>query len=406
MIFEMEFTPHLKQLAVMESLADWLVVYSGRRAGKTHLMAMMAADEVAAGGRVLYLAPTHKQAGIFWREFKPYMPRLKGMVNRNTAPRELGYPGYSLGEIEATTADDPDRLRGDAYNLCLIDEFQDQSPRLWHEVIMPMTSSHANFMEGQRTKVVFALTPPSAMRPGNNYAQTVEILEEFESSPFYEIHRFSKWDNPNEDFVSIMREREEMSDVLYRQEIMGELVREIPTALWKREWINRVSEPDISSLDQVIVAVDPSRTTGGDETGIIVLGQKADEIYVLADHSVSGSPDAWAAQIILACERFQTRQVVAESNGADELIERNIKAHKQDHGLSVRRVPAKVSKAQRAQPVATRYASGLVHHTDSFVQLEDQLCLWSPGDRQSPDRLDALVHGVTFLTSRATPFFA
>jgi phage terminase large subunit-like protein len=37
-----------------------------------------------------------------------------------------------------------------------------------------------------------------------------------------------------------------------------------------------------------------------------------------------------------------------------------------------------------------------VHHVGVHVELEDQLCSWVPG-LASPDRLDALVWGITWL---------
>jgi len=46
--------------------------------------------------------------------------------------------------------------------------------------------------------------------------------------------------------------------------------------------------------------------------------------------------------------------------------------------------------------VAMLYEQGKVKHAQGLTLLEDELCNWTPGDK-SPDRMDALVHGVTFL---------
>jgi hypothetical protein len=48
-----------------------------------------------------------------------------------------------------------------------------------------------------------------------------------------------------------------------------------------------------------------------------------------------------------------------------------------------------------------RYEQGKVHHVESLPELEDQLTTWNPDeDTDSPDRVDALVHGATWIIKR------
>jgi phage terminase large subunit-like protein len=79
--------------------------------------------------------------------------------------------------------------------------------------------------------------------------------------------------------------------------------------------------------------------------------------------------------------------------------------------LPLKPVRAILGKSARAEPVATLYARGLVHHTAPFRELEEQLCglimgggYAGPGT--SPDRADALVWAVSELmlgAGRARP---
>lgn len=64
--------------------------------------------------------------------------------------------------------------------------------------------------------------------------------------------------------------------------------------------------------------------------------------------------------------------------------------------VPVKLVHASRGKFVRAEPVSAKYEKGKVHHAGSFPQLEDELCLWLPGDK-SPNRLDALVWAMTEL---------
>ncbi len=61
-------------------------------------------------------------------------------------------------------------------------------------------------------------------------------------------------------------------------------------------------------------------------------------------------------------------------------------------------IHASRGKTARAEPVAALYEQGRVKHAGMFSELEDQLCSWEAlsGDK-SPDRLDALVWGITEL---------
>jgi phage terminase large subunit-like protein len=69
-----------------------------------------------------------------------------------------------------------------------------------------------------------------------------------------------------------------------------------------------------------------------------------------------------------------------------------------DKTVNFKKATASRGKAIRAEPVVALYEQGLVHHVGEFVELEDQLCTWSPEDSTwSPDRLDALVWSISYL---------
>jgi phage terminase large subunit-like protein len=61
-------------------------------------------------------------------------------------------------------------------------------------------------------------------------------------------------------------------------------------------------------------------------------------------------------------------------------------------------VRATRGKALRAEPIADLYDRGLVHHVGYFSELEDELCTWTPLEKVSPNRLDAVVWGLTYLS--------
>jgi hypothetical protein len=68
-----------------------------------------------------------------------------------------------------------------------------------------------------------------------------------------------------------------------------------------------------------------------------------------------------------------------------------------DRSVPVRLVHASRGKITRAEPVSALYEQNRVHHLGCSPELEDELCSFEPGSPDSPDRLDALVWGVTDL---------
>jgi len=154
------------------------------------------------------------------------------------------------------------------------------------------------------------------------------------------------------------------------------------------------------TLPRVVVAIDPAVTAldESDETGIVVVGLGADgDAYVIEDLSGRHPVSDWTRIAVDAYHRHGASRIVAEVNQGGDLVESTIRAvHRR---VAYEAVRASRGKATRAEPVSALYEQGRVHHVGMLPELEDQLCAWVPG-LASPDRLDALVWGVTWLMPR------
>ena len=78
-----------------------------------------------------------------------------------------------------------------------------------------------------------------------------------------------------------------------------------------------------------------------------------------------------------------------------------------DRSLPIKLVHASRGKVIRAEPISALYEQGRVHHVGMFDELEDQMCTFSPdnirtGAMGSPDRVDALVWGLSELFEKMT----
>ena len=210
----------------------------------------------------------------------------------------------------------------------------------------------------------------------------------------YRTFHFSSHENPYISHEALSEISSDMTALSYRMEIMAEDIDEAPGGLWTRKTIedNRIqTAPDLS---RIVVAIDPSVTTAGDEAGIIVAGKYKDHGYVLEDLTVQGSPLKWAEAAIAAYHKYQANIIIAEKNNGGEMVELVIK--QVDRNVPVKLVTASRDKHTGAEPIAALYEQGRIHHVSKFNALEDEMCLWVPGD-PSPNRMDALVWALTEL---------
>lgn len=391
--------PHPMQAQILDSRAKRRVVRAGRRGGKTHGIAIHAVEQFMAGKRVLYAAPTSDQLATFWRHVATALqePVAAGYFVKNETDHTIT-AADKIQRIKAKTAWNPDTLRGDYADVLILDEFQMMDERTWDEVGAPMLLDN----DGD---AVFIYTPLSLRTVGRSHARDPQHAAKLfsraqaDKSGRWAAFSFSSGANPHISAAALAEIAGDMTALAYRQEILAEDVDEAPGALWTRAGIEaRRVDNAPAQLDEVVIGVDPSATATGDEAGIVAAGRVGDRLYVLEDDSVQASPAAWAQRAINAYYRHRANYIVAEANNGGEMVQQVLA--QVDSRVPVRLVYASRGKATRAEPVAAIYEQGRGHHVGGgYMRLEDELCLWTPGD-PSPNRLDALVWAATALLLR------
>ena len=183
---------------------------------------------------------------------------------------------------------------------------------------------------------------------------------------------------------------------LEAQEIYGEIVEDRDDTLWRWSDIENCYRLAPRFLENVVIGVDPALTTGGDETGIIVAGMDDDgKAYVLADLSCKSSPSQWAKAVVQAYYRYNAKVVVIEANAGGDLLTTLLL--QEDSSIKVKKVHARSSKIDRAEPIAILYQKQKIFHAQQFQKLEMQMATYTKDASKSPDRMDALVWAMTEL---------
>jgi phage terminase large subunit-like protein len=117
---------------------------------------------------------------------------------------------------------------------------------------------------------------------------------------------------------------------------------------------------------------------------------------VLADYSGRLSPAEWARVAINAYDVHRADAIVGETNQGGDLVAANI--HNVRKTVKFIPVHASRGKITRAEPIATLYSQGLVHHVGRFPEQESELMSYAGYEAQaSPGRLDATVWAITEL---------
>ena len=306
----------------------------------------------------------------------------------------------SMGEIRLTngsriklfSADEPDRLRGPQFHGAWCDELA-----AWrYEDTWDQLQFGLRLGEHPRTLVTTTPRPVPIIK---------RLLERTDGS--VKLVRGSTFDNAKNlapSALAQLRARYEGTR-LGRQELYAEVLTDTPGALFTQALIDDKRVQHYSDFTRVVVAVDPAVTLSedSDETGIVVVGLGADgRFYVMADRSCKDTPLGWSKRVVQAYEDYQADRVVVETNQGGSFIETTLRQI--NPNMAITGVVAKIGKRLRAEPISSLYEQGRVSHIGTFDALEEQMVSWLPDSGNSPDRLDALVHGIASLTTQTSKF--
>lgn len=372
---------------------DWStwVFCGGRGAGKTRSGAEWVNERVATGkAKFIHLiAPTAADArdvllegpaGILTMSpshMRPvYQPSLRKVTWPNGAQALL------------FSSDEPDRLRGVQADTVWCDELC--AMRTAQDVL---DMAYMGLRLGKDPRCLITTTPRPIKPFKGLLAREGQDVVVTRSSSYANRENLAP-----QFFATILAKYE--GTRLGRQEIEAELLADVPGALWHLERIEELRvrrAPE--TFERVLIAVDPAVTFGpdSDETGIVAVGLGRDgAAYVLDDISGRYPPTEWAQRAIQAYRIYHADRIVGEVNNGGALVEHTLRSV--DPGIPFKAVHASRGKLTRAEPVSALYEQGRVHHVGVFGPLEDQMTSYD-GSRTgtSPDRLDALVWGLTEL---------
>jgi phage terminase large subunit-like protein len=383
---------------------DWTiwVMLTGRGFGKTRAGAEWVSEKARTcpEARIALVAANPKEARRVMIEGRSGLLSVAREGDERRLMRwepGLGRVRFASGaEAFVYSGADGDSPRGAEHHYAWCDELAKwrRAQETWDNLMLTMRA-------GARPQVVVTTTP-----------KPIPALRAVLESPEMVLTRGTSFANPH-NAASFLRWADKVftGSRVGRQELLGEMLEDLPGALWPQALIDSSRAPagvGRAELRRVVIGVDPPLTADGDECGIVACGLGRDAVArVLGDHSAGGlSPEQWALKVAGAVEAWAADRVVAEGNQGGEMVEAVLRGA--GLRLPVKRVFARSGKARRAEPIAAFFESGEAKLAGRFPELEKQLAgLVLGGDSQgpgrSPDRADAMVWAMTELLLTPEP---
>lgn len=378
----------------------WLFL-GGRGAGKSHSLSASVHMAVRAGlSRIHFIAPTTADFHDVNLEGRS---GILATCGRDPRPRWVSSRKRLEWENGATctfySAEEPDSLRGPQAEMVICDEI---GRMRYQNAVFDMAMMGLRL--GDKPRMMLATTP-----------RTTPFMRKLVAMDGVRITTGSTYDNARHlspDFLSKVRELYEGTRI-GRQELQGAMILDPQNALFKDEWLLHDEFAD-DLIEQATVGVDPSG--GGDDIGIVATALLNSGRYgVLADRTTGGSPAQWGEAAVKCHDDFDCDDVVVETNfGGDMATDVVRQAAERIHQrgdrdtnfIRIKEVSASRGKAMRAEPISLLYEKGRVLHRRGLDQLEGEMMAfsreWDRAVDGSPNRLDALVWGLTRLSKVRT----
>lgn len=387
-------TARPKQLTPDGDWSTWMLL-GGRGAGKTRTGAEDAAwfGMTHPGARLAIVAPTFADCRDTCVEGESGLLNVIPSVCVADWKRSLGEVVlWNTTRFKLFSADEPERLRGPQHHRVWADELAAwRYPDAWDQLQFGLRL-------GTHPQVVVTTTP-----------KPTSLVRRLIKDPTTIVFTESTFANAANLPASTLAQLQTKygGTRLGRQELEAELLDDVPGALWPRAVFDKPGfrVPQSPQLQRVVVGVDPSGTSGGDDgdsVGIIVAGKGIDgRAYLLADNTCHLSPAGWGRRTVESYKTHLADSIVAEKNFGGAMVEHVIRTV--DPRVPIKMVTASRNKVVRAEPVAALYEQGRVSHVglpDRYDDLEGQLLSFTPDGyvgEGSPDRADALVWALSDL---------
>jgi len=332
--------PHAGQKEVHNHPSRFRVLAGGRRWGKTRLGVMESFEAAINGGRAWWVSPSYKMGAVGWRPIS----RLAGdmpAVNVKYGERLVTFP--SGGTVQVRSADDPDSLRGEGLDYCVMDECAFMNQRTWTEAIRPALSD-------RKGKALFISTPK-----GRNWFYRLHQRGQ-EGNEQWQAFNFPTRTNPHIPSDEIEAARQDLPERIFAQEYEAAFLDDAGGVF--RRVLDAVNDGEVLDVEDERFTIGCDWGRQNDATVFAVVGLRSGELIEL-DRMTQTDYQTQVTRLEALWQRYgKNTDIIAETNAMGGPIVEAL----QNAGLPVTPfTTTNNSKAQIIDGLALAFERGEIH---------------------------------------------
>ncbi len=420
-----------KQLRVLELQARIILLVGGRRWGKTQTAAEWIIDRIERGARELVIVgPTYDDVKQFM--LSGHKRRADGVANGSGVldllPPEMA-PHYKEDEGVVVFR----QCGGAVLRLHSgeVPEYRGPGPdSVWGDEVIKWRYAERLLSNLRLACSSVGKLPPQILLTTS--PKRLKLLRDLVMEEGVEvIHAASEENRGNVDESWFRSEARRLGGTRQGdEELGGRLGVDQEGELFSLGLIDqhRWLDDELPDFARVAIAIDPggSQHKKADETGLVATGRTGDihtgEAFVFADETARHTWDEWGRVAYEMAERWGASVFAIERDRYADAVAQNLRVAGAARGYEAttrpgsktlidmvhRKTGRRISiveilsrqrgdKLTRAEPVSTMLRKGRVRFVGHLTRLETELSEWDPETGDSPNGMDAMVHGITEL---------
>lgn len=239
----------------------------GRRWGKSHMAGVYALTAADLGGAVAWVAPTYKNARAPWRFAESLVAPAAARLRINRSEHVMEFP--SGGRMSVYSADNDVALRGESFDLVIVDEAAQIREETYTDVLLPTLADRDG-------RILLISTPKGRnwfwrewMRGLSDGQQVASWTAPSSANPMPTIQAAAR----------LARGR--VPERTYRQEWLAEFVEDGTFFPNVTACATATAQPSGAPNRQYAIGVDWARAAGGDYTVFAVIDVRASALVHL-----------------------------------------------------------------------------------------------------------------------------
>ena len=293
MTVRLDAKPHAGQQKVHGHPARFRVLAGGRRWGKTRLGVYEAMETAFDGGRSWWVSPSYRMGAVGWRPISRIGASIPGAEVRHTE-RLVTVPNG--GSVQVRSADEPDSLRGEGLDYCVMDECAFMSERAWSESIRPSLSDRGG-------TALFISTPK-----GRNWFWRLHQRGQDDGGD-WKAFSFPTSDNPHIPADEIEAARHDLPERIFAQEYGAQFLEDGGGVF--RRVLDAVNGDSVPDSGQYVIGCDWGRTN--DATVFCVVEINSGCVVEL-DRMVKTDYQTQVSRLHALWGRYPGAEIIAETN--------------------------------------------------------------------------------------------